>query len=115
MNGPYEKTYHPAADLYTFYSCTGNKEVKPAFGPGEFKKWAHVPPMGWNSWDCYGPTVMENEVKANADYMAAWLKDFGWEYVVVDIRWFVENTQRGGYNQKILCIYWMNMADIFQL
>lgn len=65
----------------------------------EFKQWAQTPPMGWNSWDCYGPTVVESEVKANADYMAEHLKDYGWEYVVVDIRWFVENDKAGGYNQ----------------
>jgi alpha-galactosidase len=64
-----------------------------------FKKWAKTPPMGWNSWDCYGPTVTEDEVKANADYMAANLKKAGWEYIVVDIRWFVENDKAGGYNQ----------------
>ncbi len=64
-----------------------------------FQKWALTPPMGWNSWDCYGPTVVESEVKANADYMAAKLSDYGWEYVVVDIRWFVENDKAGGYNQ----------------
>ena len=67
---------------------------------GDFKSWAETPPMGWNSWDCYGPTVQEHEVKSNADYMAANLKTYGWEYIVVDIRWFVENTTRGGYNQK---------------
>ncbi len=66
---------------------------------GEFKKWAKTPPMGWNSWDCYGPTVQEHEVKANADYMAKYLRKYGWEYVVVDIRWFVENDKAGGYNQ----------------
>ena len=33
-----------------------------------FQKWALTPPMGWNSWDCYGPTVVEDEVKANTDY-----------------------------------------------
>ena len=38
-----------------------------------FQKWALTPPMGWNSWDCYGPTVVESEVKANADYMACLL------------------------------------------
>lgn len=65
----------------------------------EFKDWAETPPMGWNSWDCYGPTVEEHEVKANADYMAEHLKEYGWEYVVVDIRWFVENDKAGGYNQ----------------
>lgn len=64
-----------------------------------FQKWALTPPMGWNSWDCYGPTVVEKEVKANADYMAEHLAEYGWEYVVVDIRWFVENDKAGGYNQ----------------
>jgi alpha-galactosidase len=65
-----------------------------------FHKWAPTPPMGWNSWDCYGPTVVESEVKANADYMAEHLKKFGWEYIVVDIRWTVENDKSGGYNQE---------------
>jgi alpha-galactosidase len=65
----------------------------------EFHKWAPTPPMGWNSWDCYGPTVMENEVKANADYMAKYLKKLGWEYIVVDIRWYVANDKSGGYNE----------------
>lgn len=65
----------------------------------DFQSWAQTPPMGWNSWDCYGPTVEEHEVKANADYMAKNMKKHGWEYVVVDIRWFVENDKAGGYNQ----------------
>ena len=64
-----------------------------------FWQLAKTPPMGWNSWDCYGPTVNETEVKANADYMAANLKQHGWEYVVVDIRWFVANDKAGGYNE----------------
>ena len=64
-----------------------------------FKTWAQTPPMGWNSWDCFGPTVVENEVKQNADYMAEHLAAYGWEYVVVDIRWYVENDKAGGYNQ----------------
>ncbi len=65
----------------------------------EFHRWALTPPMGWNSWDCYGPTVTEAEVKANADYMAKHLKTFGWEYIVVDIRWYVGNDKAHGYNQ----------------
>ncbi len=63
-----------------------------------FQKWALTPPMGWNSWDCYGPSVTESQVKANADYMAANLKQFGWEYIVVDIRWYVDNQKGGAYN-----------------
>lgn len=60
--------------------------------------WALTPPMGWNSWDCFGPSVTEPEVKANADYMAANLLVYGWEYVVVDIRWYVDNQTTGTYN-----------------
>lgn len=63
-----------------------------------FKNWAKTPPMGWNSWDCFGPSVVEDEVKANADYMAEHLKEFGWEYIVVDIRWYVDNQTTGHYN-----------------
>ena len=60
---------------------------------------AQRPPMGWNSWDCYGPTVTETEIRTNADYMASHLKQHGWEYIIVDIRWFVENDKAGGYNE----------------
>lgn len=70
-----------------------SQQVKP------FHQWAATPPMGWNSWDCFGPTVTESEVKENADYMAANLKSSGWEYIIVDIRWFVSNDKANGYNQ----------------
>lgn len=46
------------------------------------------PPMGWNSWDCYGAAVTEETVMKNAEYMAKYLKPFGWEYIVVDIEWY---------------------------
>lgn len=64
----------------------------------DFHQWAETPPMGWNSWDCFGPSVVESEVKANADYIATHLKEFGWEYIVVDIRWYVDNQTTGHYN-----------------
>lgn len=54
-------------------------------------KLATKPPMGWNSYNCYGSAVHENEVKENADYMAAKLKSFGWQYVVVDFLWSFDN------------------------
>lgn len=60
---------------------------------------ARKPPMGWNSWDCFGPTVTEEEVKANADYMAEKLMNYGWRYIVVDIRWYVDNDKAHGYNE----------------
>ncbi len=58
---------------------------------------AATPPMGWNSWDCYGTTVTEAEVKANADYMAQHLKQHGWQYIVVDIQWSEPNPKAHGY------------------
>ena len=58
---------------------------------------APAPPMGWNSWDSFGPTVREGEVKANADFMAANLAKFGWRYVIVDIEWYQPNSKAHGY------------------
>lgn len=52
---------------------------------------AVTPPMGWNSWDGYGTTINEAQVRANADWLAKLLKPFGWQYVVVDMEWFVIN------------------------
>jgi alpha-galactosidase len=92
-----------------FFSCLFSMAQSPSLkssspGAGDvnsagFRQWALTPPMGWNSWDCFGPTVTEQEVKANADYMATNLKKYGWEYIVVDIRWYVENDKAGGYNE----------------
>ncbi|MCM1386758.1 MAG: glycoside hydrolase family 27 protein [Bacillus sp. (in: Bacteria)] len=53
---------------------------------------APTPPMGWNSYDYYDTTVNEEQVKANADFMAAHLKEFGWKYVVVDIEWYANDA-----------------------
>jgi len=58
---------------------------------------AATPPMGWNSWDSYGTSVTEAEVKANADYMAAKLQSHGWQYVVVDIQWSDPLAKPHGY------------------
>jgi feruloyl esterase len=58
---------------------------------------AATPPMGWNSWDAFGTTVTEAEVKANADAMAKSLKSHGWQYVVVDIQWSDPDAKAHGY------------------
>ncbi len=58
---------------------------------------APTPPMGWNSWDSYGTTVREDQVRANTDYMASHLAAFGWKYVVVDIQWYEANAQGHDY------------------
>ncbi|MEO6851934.1 MAG: glycoside hydrolase family 27 protein [Mucilaginibacter sp.] len=52
---------------------------------------ASTPPMGWNSYNCFGSAVHEDEVKANADYVAKNLKQVGWQYIVVDFLWSYDN------------------------
>ena len=54
--------------------------------------------MGWNSWDCYGTTVTEAEVIANAEFMAEHLLRFGWDTIVVDIDWADPTARSHGYN-----------------
>lgn len=49
---------------------------------------APTPPLGWNSWDCYGAAVTEKEIRGNAEYMATHLKEYGWSYITVDIQWY---------------------------
>ncbi|WEV59188.1 glycoside hydrolase family 27 protein [Bifidobacterium sp. ESL0728] len=56
------------------------------------------PPMGWNSWDSYGTTVTEDELLANARFMAEHLKDVGWDTVVIDIDWYDPTARAHGYN-----------------
>ncbi|MBM6993795.1 MAG: NPCBM/NEW2 domain-containing protein [Prevotella sp.] len=67
-----------------------------------FRTWAPTPPRGWNSWDCYYSSVTEKQVMQNARYQHDNLLDYGWEYVVVDIRWYCDHPSLGGgwYNQK---------------
>ena len=62
-----------------------------------------TPPMGWNSWDCYYSSVTEKEVMQNAQYLVDNdLVRHGWEYVVIDIRWYCNHPSLGGgnYNQR---------------
>jgi hypothetical protein len=77
---------------------------------------AATPPMGWNSYNCFGSAVHEDEVKANADYMARYLKPYGWQYVVVDFLWSYDNppgSRIGNPFQKTLqdgsYIPWLTM------
>ncbi|MCR5743485.1 MAG: glycoside hydrolase family 27 protein [Lachnospiraceae bacterium] len=55
-------------------------------------------PLGWNSWDCYGAAVDEKTVRANAEFMAKNLKQYGWEYIVVDIQWSEPTAKNHEYH-----------------
>ena len=38
--------------------------------PADFHRWAAAPPLGWNSWDCFGTTITEAQAKAQ-EYLDA--------------------------------------------
>lgn len=59
---------------------------------------AKTPPMGWNSWDCYGAAVNEEQLLGNAEYIRDNLKDLGYEYVVCDIQWYEPKAHSNNYN-----------------
>jgi alpha-galactosidase len=49
---------------------------------------ALTPPLGWNSWNCFGCDVKEANVRAAADAMvASGLQDHGWTYINIDDCW----------------------------
>ncbi|MBC7785016.1 MAG: glycoside hydrolase family 27 protein [Burkholderiales bacterium] len=60
-------------------------------------EWALTPPMGWNSWDCFGTAVTEAQTKENADYMAEKLLKHGWNLITVDIQWYEPNAKGHDY------------------
>ncbi len=62
---------------------------------------APTPPMGWNSWDCFGVDVTEAEVLANAEYMAEHLLSHGWDTVVVDLAWYGRGLTALGEQYKM--------------
>ncbi|GAA5206138.1 glycoside hydrolase family 27 protein [Microbacterium kyungheense] len=59
-----------------------------------------TPPMGWNSWDSYGTTVTEDEVLANAVFMAEHLLPHGWDTIVIDADWADPQPRSHGYNDE---------------
>lgn len=69
--------------LGLFAASLATSAAEPAFW-----SWAKTPPMGWNSWDCYGAGVWESNMIANADYMAEHLKPHGWDIITIDIQWY---------------------------
>ncbi len=80
-------------DPHIHSSSTGNSPVdlSPSARLPVDPSSANRPPMGWNSYNCYGSAVHEDEVKSNADYMVDHLQAYGWQYIVVDFLWSYDN------------------------
>jgi len=55
---------------------------------------ALTPPMGWNSWNCWGPKVDTQKIKACADaIVSSGIATHGYNYVNIDVGW---QGERGG-------------------
>lgn len=65
-----------------------------------FHTWATTPPLGWNSWDCFGTTVTEKQIKEQADAMAKHLLPSGYKYLTVDIQWYEPESKGHAYDPK---------------
>ena len=60
---------------------------------------ALTPPMGWNSWNCWGPTVSQEKVLSSARALIAQgMHHYGWTYINLDDGW---QGKRGGEHNAI--------------
>lgn len=82
--------------LLGFFSSIGqgNSSVPDSISSSTSKNkiLAQTPPMGWNSWDCFGFAVNEAEVRANAEFVAKNLKSLGYEFIVIDMLWYGDDV-----------------------
>ena len=89
-----------AATLAPAHLTAASDNLTPKSSPtpaADFHQWAATPPMGWNSWDCFGTTVTEQQTKEQTDFMAEKLKSHDWQYIVVDIQWYQPSAQGHDY------------------
>jgi len=56
-----------------------------------------TPPMGWNSWNCWGLSVTQDQVKAAGDALiSSGLADHGWAFVNIDDGWEAPQREASG-------------------
>lgn len=61
------------------------------------EKIALTPPLGWNSWNCWGNAVSQEKVLSSARAMAEkGLIDHGWTYINIDDGW--QGVRGGAYD-----------------
>lgn len=72
-----------------------------------------TPPLGWNSWNCWGLSVSDQKVRQSANAMkSSGLIDHGWTYINIDDGWEATHDRDGNIltnekfpNMKALCGY----------
>lgn len=61
---------------------------------------APKPPMGWNSWNSFAPTITERQARETAQIMAEKLLPFGYDIFTVDIQWYEPDASSYTYNAR---------------
>ena len=76
-------------------------EARQAFTLKVGDKIALTPPMGWNSWNCWGLSVSQEKVMSSAAALInRGLADYGYSYINVDDAWEAEERAADG---SIVC------------
>jgi len=59
---------------------------------------AKLPPLGWNSWNTFGPNINDALIRETADFMVdnGWLAA-GYEYLVIDDCWSLRERDENGH------------------
>jgi alpha-galactosidase len=80
------------------YADWGDARLVPAGypeyrGPQKLPTLAPTPPMGWNSWNCFGTTITEEIIKEVAEAMVeSGMRDAGYVYLNLDDGWQASPT-----------------------
>jgi alpha-galactosidase len=73
---------------------------QPTTNADAFRRFAPTPPMGWNSWDSFGPTIREEDARANAQIMARQLLPHGYDIFTIDIQWYEPGANSYDYRKN---------------
>jgi alpha-galactosidase len=79
----------------TLRNVTGEDTRKLTIVGGE-RKLALTPPLGWNSWNCWGTAVDDAKIRAAADSMVkSGLAAHGFQYINIDDAWEAKRDEKG--------------------
>lgn len=86
--------------VVTFVATNSLGEAKRDFRIVVGNKIALTPPMGWNSWNCWGNAVSQEKVLSSARAMVEkGLINHGWQYINIDDGW---QGLRGGKHNGVM-------------
>ena len=97
-NGVISGTVNKAGNYkLTFVAENGKGKAEQAFTLKVGEKIALTPPMGWNSWNCWGLSVSQEKVISSAQAIIdKGLADYGYSYINVDDAWEAKQRNADG-------------------